>query len=199
MAAAIHEFISVGNFLTCIYGKPATGKTNVCIAIAAYYSKFGKVAFIDTENTFFPTRFKELGGNLDNLIVYNAKTFSLQLKSIQSLLKISNKLKLVVVDSLTHHYRGLVKENTETNSRFSKHLSELSDLARNNVPVLFTSQVYSTDTKTEMIGSSMLRNWSAAIIKLDNERKRSGLIEKHPKNEIKSFNLEIKSDKIDCS
>lgn len=195
----IQDFISPGNYLTCIYGKPATGKTNICIAIAAHYSHLGKVAFIDTENTFIPTRFKELGGNLNNLIVYNAKNFNEQLKSIQSLLKISNKLKLVVVDSLTHHYRGLVKENTETNSKFSKHLSELSDLTRNNVPVLFTSQVYSTDKNVEMIGSGMLRNWSAAIIKLENEQKRLALIEKHPVNEIKSINLEIKSEKIDCS
>lgn len=195
----IQNFISPGNYLTCLYGKPATGKTNICIAIAAYYSNLGKVAFIDTENTFIPTRFKELGGNLDNLIFYNAKTFSEQLKSIPSLLKISNKLKLVVVDSLTHHYRGLVKENSETNSKFSKHLSELADLTRNNVPVLLTSQVYSTDKNVEMIGSSMLRNWSAAIIKLENERKRLASIEKHPKNEVKSTTFEIKSEKIDCS
>ena len=194
----IQNFILPGNYLTCIYGKPATGKTNICIAIAAHYSKLGKVAFIDTENTFIPTRFKELGGNLDNLIVYNAKTFSEQLKSVQSLVKIASKLKLVVVDSLTRHYRGLIKENHETNSKFSKHLSELSDLTRKNVPVLLTSQVYSTEKNIEMIGSGMLRNWSAAIVRLENEPKRSALIEKHPVNEIKSINLEIKANEICC-
>lgn len=196
MAAAINEFVRIGNFLSCIYGKPATGKTNICIAIAAAYSKSGKVAFIDTENTFSPLRFNELGGNLQNLILFNAKSFREQAKAVESFSKVSGKLKLVIVDSLTSHYRSLVKE--DINSKFSKHLSQLSDLARLNIPIIFTSQVYSTDKKTEMVGSSMLRNWSSAIIRLENERKRIATIEKHPESEVKSCLFEIKSNEIYC-
>ncbi len=198
MAVAIHEFIPTGSFLSCIYGKPATGKTNVCIAIAAHYSSLGKVAFIDTENTFSPKRFKELNGNLSNLILFSAKSFQEQSKAVSELIKISKKLKLVVVDSLTSHYRALIQESPKINSKFSRHLSELSDLARDNVAVLFTSQVYSTDNGVQMVGSSMLRNWSSAIIRLENESRRLAFIEKHPLIGNKYFNFEIKKEKVDC-
>ncbi len=198
MGTTIHEFLAIGNFLTCIYGKAASGKTNICISTAAKFSKEGKVAFIDTENTFSPKRFHEFGGNLSNLIFYKANSFKEQSKAIAALLPISNKLKLVVIDSLNSHYRTLIQQSPKVNSAFSRHLSELSDLARSNVPVIMTSQVYSTEKGTQMVGSNMLRNWSASIIRLEQENKRSVFIEKHPSEESKSVNFEIKEDSVNC-
>lgn len=198
MAVEMYEFLSIGNFLTCIYGKPATGKTNLGISAAAFYSRQGKVAFIDTENTFSPERFKELGGNLSNLIFYKAKSFRDQIIAVRSLLPLSKKLKLIIVDSLTSHYRSLIQDGSNVNASLSKHLSELSDFARNNVPVIITSQVYSTEKGVEMTGSNMLRNWSAAIIRLENEMGRTSFVEKHPTEKNKSIHFEIKKDSICC-
>lgn len=187
-----------GNHLTCIYGSSATGKTNICLLQAANTSKKGKVFFIDTENTFSPERIKDFNGNLDNILVLKPKTFKDQCNAIESLLKLKNKASLVIIDSLSMHYRHLIQQKADINAKLSKQLSILTEIAKECCPVIFTAQVYTQPTGGIMpVGGNMIKNWSSAIIKLEQDRNRKIVIEKHPEKEKTELMFEINQESID--
>ncbi|MEK6816807.1 MAG: hypothetical protein AABY09_04280, partial [Nanoarchaeota archaeon] len=105
---------------------------------------------------------------------------------------------LIIVDSLSMHYRQEMQDkNDNANSKLSRQLSILSEMTRSNIPVIITSQVYSTMSNgINPVGGNMLKNWSKCLIKLEFERKRTLTIEKHPELPEKTVPFEIKKDTI---
>ncbi len=198
MPAPVSSILKCGRFLNCIYGQPATGKTNLCMLEAAKVSKDRKVFFIDTEKSFSPERIKDFGVNLDNILMLQPKTFREQQKAIEDVLKLKDKAGLVIVDSLTMHYRELIQQKQDINPKLSKQLSMLAEIARDSCPVIITSQVYTTmDGSIMPVGGNMVKNWSLAVVKLEQERKRKLTIEKHPEMEQKEARFEINAQSID--
>jgi len=184
--------------LNCIYGEPATGKTTLCLMAAA--SEQGKVIFLDTENSFSINRIEQIKGRIpDNIFLIKVRDFKEQCKAIENLLKLKGKISLVIIDSLTFHYRKELQEKKDVNSRMSRQLSILSELAREGIPILATSQVYATfDNKINPVGNKMLKNWSGCIIRLEKEPRKL-IIEKHPENKSLEMGFDIVNEGISVS
>ncbi|MFA5887895.1 MAG: AAA family ATPase [Candidatus Nanoarchaeia archaeon] len=193
----IDELIDYSNSISCIYGKAATGKTTICLMAAS--KDEGKVIYIDTENSFSTDRLQQIAGKIpENFVVMKAKSFDEQCNAVESLLELKGKISLVIVDSLTAHYRKEVQEKNDVNPKFSRQMSMLKELARENIPVIVTSQVYTTkDNDVSPIGSKMLKNWCDNIIKLkENCGKRTACIEKSIKGNNSEIYFEIINEGI---
>jgi DNA repair protein RadB len=196
----LDKHFTYSNSINCIYGKGATGKTNLCLLLASKLGKNKKIAFIDTENGFSPERIDQLNNknSLNNILVIQVNNFNEQHKAILNLLKMKDLINIVIIDSLSMHYRKELQEkNPETNNLLSKQFNILSELTNNNIPVIITCQVYSKlDNTIEPIGSNMIRNWSKCIIKLEQNDKRTLTLEKHPELGPKTINFTIKNNGI---
>ena len=152
-----------GGFETgCIsecFGQYGSAKTQIAhqLAVNAYAENPTAVTvFIDTENTFRPERIMQFaaGKNLDgkeilkNIRVaraYNSDHQMLLAEKIDDLIKDGLNVKLVVVDSLTAHFRAeFVGRSTlaERQQKINKHMHVLSRLAdMRNCAVYVTNQV----------------------------------------------------------
>lgn len=83
-----------------IFGPESSGKTTLCLSIAAQAQKLGGVAaFIDAEHAFDPQYAKILGVNLDDLLVSQPDTGEQALDIAEMLVK-SNAVDVIVVDSV---------------------------------------------------------------------------------------------------
>lgn len=170
--------------VTCFYGGPGTGKTNVCLLVAATAAKVGKkVLYIDTENSFSPERFTQVADKAlaERIEIVLPKTFEEQGKVIRALAK--GGPDLIIVDSLAALYRMEIAEPREThtkrenkmvileaNRELSKQLSVLSVLAREKkIPILVTSHVYKNwDTgEEEPVGGDALKYWVKVLVLLE--------------------------------
>ncbi|WNY26631.1 DNA repair and recombination protein RadA [Methanolapillus ohkumae] len=161
--------------ITEIYGEFGSGKTQVAHQLAVnvqlpeeYGGLDGSVIIIDTENTFRPDRIKqmvegrasELGLELDadevlrNIHVARAYNSNHQILLVDSALDLANELKdsgrpvkLLIVDSLTAHFRAeYIGRGTlaDRQQKLNKHLHGLQRFANlNNAVVLVTNQVMS--------------------------------------------------------
>jgi len=182
------------NEITMIYGEPATGKTTIALMSAVNYCKNKKVVFIDTEKSFNLERFKQLGGNvqeLDNVFVIRPVSFSDQLEKIESLNKIKN-IGLIVVDSLGMKYRKEVRENyKEANDILHKQMKILNDFSK-SIPVILTNQVSFKieSNKNDILGGDKLKNWCKKLIRLEKEPRR--FIFEKPESKQFLFNINEK-------
>ncbi len=155
--------------ITLIYGPSASGKTTLCLQQASKTK--GKVIFIDTENTFNPERLLEINPdyNLDNLILIQAKRYSEQFSAVKNLQNIKN-ISLVIIDSFTHYYRLKQQEGIIITPPTIKQLQLLRSL---EVPIILTSQVYSTqDKEHKPLASHLWKNFAKQKIKLEKEPER---------------------------
>ncbi|AHF80403.1 DNA repair and recombination protein RadB [Thermococcus paralvinellae] len=135
--------------LTQVYGAFATGKTTLAMQIGLLNR--GKVAYIDTEGGFSPERLKLMaetrGLNADEtlqkFIIFEPQDFKEQKRIISKLKTIVNeRFSLVVVDSITSHYR-VEKNKQSLNVELGKQLQVLLWLARKyNLAVIVVNQVY---------------------------------------------------------
>lgn len=83
-----------------IYGPEASGKTTVCLHLAAEAQKAGgTVAFIDMEHALDPAYAAILGVDVDNLLISQPDTGEQALEILQTLVR-SGALDLVVIDSV---------------------------------------------------------------------------------------------------
>ena len=83
-----------------IYGPEASGKTTLALHLVANAQKDGGIAaFIDTEHALAPTYAKNLGVNLDDLLVSQPDTGE-QALEIAELLVSSNAVDAIVIDSV---------------------------------------------------------------------------------------------------
>jgi len=151
----------------------------------------GNVVYIDTENTFRPERIIQFakGVGLDpNKVLSNikvAKAFNsdhqmLLAEKIEELIKQSFNVKLVIIDSLTAHFRaefigrGTLAERQQKINRHMRVLSKLADT--HNLCVYVTNQVMAKpDTffgdPTEAIGGHIVGHNSAFRIYLRRGKK----------------------------
>jgi len=178
--------------ITVIYGNAASGKTTTCLLATIAAAKSGyKIIYIDTENTFSTERIKQLyfgdiNQILDNIFLFQPKNFTEQHDAILTVKKLAEKdsIKLVVVDTIGHHYRNVVNENPkEINGLMAQQMPELVRIARDfNKVVLLTNQVHSkVDGKDEvrMVGGKFIEKMAKVIIELKNDKSRYAKLVKY--------------------
>ncbi len=185
--------------ITECYGEFGSGKTQVghqlAVNIQLPIEKGGlnsKVIYIDTENTFRPERILQMcaGKDLDpdqvlkNIKIaraYNSDHQMLLAEKAEDLLK-SGEYKLLIVDSLTAHFRAeFIGRGTlsERQQKLNKHMHTLLKLAdMYNCCVLVTNQVMSRPNvmfgdPTQAIGGHIVGHSSTFRIYLRKGKKGS--------------------------
>src|SRR3989344_3074770 len=154
-----------GGLETCAivecFGEFGSGKTQLGHALAVSSQSADKDAvavYIDTENTFRPERIIQLakGAGLDeeqvlkNIKVaraYNSDHQMLLAEKVEDLIQQGLKVRILIVDSLTSHFRAeYVGRGTlaERQQKLNKHMHLLSKIADlHNMVVYVTNQVMS--------------------------------------------------------
>ena len=179
--------------ITMIYGKGASGKSTLCLMCASYLAKNGKrVIYIDTEKEFSVERIKQIIGEdyikyLDNILVFNPKSFDELDKEIKNLDKVlKSGISLIILDNISYFYKLELKNKDakEINRATANQLTVFKELAKQyNIPIIITSQVYEdfkVKDKINMVGSFM-QKFSKCLIEMNKEYKRKRLILKKPK------------------
>lgn len=149
--------------MTELYGGFGSGKTQCALTLAVNVQlpkdkggAEGKAVIIDTEGTFRPERIRQiaegLGANPDkvlkNILVaraFNSDHQMLLVDKINEMIKNGENIKLVVIDSLTAHFRAEFSGRGQLADRQQKLNRYLHDLMRmaehHNLSVLMTNQV----------------------------------------------------------
>ncbi|MBT3405471.1 DNA repair and recombination protein RadA [archaeon] len=149
--------------ITEAYGAYGSGKTQLGSTLAVNVQMplekggaNGKCVFIDTEGTFRPARIKQisekLGANpekvLQNILVaraFNSDHQMLLLEKVGEMIKEGEPIKLVIVDSLTAHFRaefagrGQLADRQQKLNRYMHDLMKLAET--HNLAVYVTNQV----------------------------------------------------------
>lgn len=149
--------------ITEAFGAYGSGKTQLALTLAVNTQlpeekggANGKVVFIDTEGTFRPERIKQMAEGigadsdkvLKNILVaraFNSDHQILLLEKISEMVKSGEPIKLMVVDSLTAHFRaeysgrGQLADRQQKLNRYMHELMKLSETY--NLAVYVTNQV----------------------------------------------------------
>jgi len=150
--------------ITEAFGAYGSGKTQLGLTLAVNVQLplekggvNGKCVFIDTEGTFRPARVKQiaegLGANPEKVLknIFVARAFNsdhqiLLLEKVSEMIKNGEPIKLLVVDSLTAHFRAefagrgqLADRQQKLNKYIHKGLMELAE--KHNLAVYVTNQV----------------------------------------------------------
>ncbi len=187
------------NGITAIYGEAGSGKTTLCLLASLEQALNNKkVIFLDAEINFSTERLNQLLENknkdcIKNILVLKIKNFNLQHTKIKNLENVKN-VSLIVIDSLTHYFRRLYRREPEVaKGMLAKQLSILNKIAKSNIPILITSQVYSSmENEIIPLGYDSIKKFSSTIIKLE-KNPRKIKIESPNKKET---NFKIISDGI---
>lgn len=184
-----------GSISEC-FGEYGSAKTQIAHILACSIQKEfpGSIAvYIDTENTFRPERIMQLAPAFDlepeealkSIKVakaYNSDHQMLLAEKVEGLIQDGEDVKLVVVDSLTSHFRAeFVGRGSlaERQQKLNKHMHVLSKLAdMHNLCVFVTNQVMSKPDSffgdpTAAIGGHIVAHASAFRIYLRKGRKGS--------------------------
>ncbi len=197
---SLDEMLSGGietGAITEAFGEFGSGKTQLAHFLAVrtiFLDPESYVVYIDTENTFRPERIRQFaeGQNLDPDEVlkkikvaraYNSDHQMLLAEKAEDLIKKQGlKVKLVIVDSLTSHFRAeFVGRGTlaERQQKLNKHMHTLLKIAdSNNIAVFVTNQVMAKpDTffgdPTQSIGGHIVGHSSTFRIYLRKGKKSS--------------------------
>jgi DNA repair protein RadA len=149
--------------ITEAYGAFGSGKTQLALSLTVNVQlpleKGGanaKAVFIDTEGTFRPERIRQyaegIGANpekvLKNILVaraFNSDHQILLLDKITELIKDGEPIRLIVIDSLTAHFRAEFAgrgQLADRQQKLNKYLHDLMKLAEmHNVAIYVTNQV----------------------------------------------------------
>jgi len=149
--------------ITEAFGAYGSGKTQLGLALAVNAQlpfeqggAGGKSVYIDTEGTFRPERIRQIaegiGANpemvLKNILVaraFNSDHQILLLEKVAELIKSGEPIKLVVIDSLTAHFRAEFigrGQLADRQQKLNRYMHELMRLAENNnLAVYVTNQV----------------------------------------------------------
>jgi len=149
--------------ITEAFGAYGSGKTQVGSTLAVNVQlpieqggANGKCVFIDTEGTFRPARIKQiaegLGANpekvLKNILVaraFNSDHQILLLEKVTEMIKAGEPIKLMIIDSLTAHFRaefagrGQLADRQQKLNRYMHDLMKLAE--QHNLAVYVTNQV----------------------------------------------------------
>ncbi len=182
--------------ITELYAPYGGGKTQIAhlIAVTAQLQDpESETIYIDTEGSFRPERIKQFaeGANLDpdevlkNVKVaraYNSDHQMLLVSKAEELIKSGTNVKVLVVDSLTSHFRAeFVGRGTlaDRQQKLNKHMHDLAKVAQMyNVCVIVTNQVMSKPDQffgdpTEAIGGHIVGHNSTFRIYLRKGKKGS--------------------------
>jgi len=182
--------------ITEVFSEFGAGKTQLghMFAVNAYKQDPDAVSvYIDTENTFRPDRIIQLseGAGLDPKKVlasirvaraYNSDHQMLLAEKVPDLIKKGDKVKLVIVDSLTAHFRAeFIGRGTlaERQQKINKHMHTLLRLGdTHNISVYVTNQVMAKPDQffgdpTQAIGGHIVAHASTFRIYLRKGKKGS--------------------------
>jgi len=184
--------IESGTITEC-YGEFGSGKTQIAhiLAVNAILDG-GSAIYIDTENTFRPERLKQIakGVGLDEKDAlskvkygkaFNSDHQMLLAEKCEEIIKKEN-VKIIIVDSLTAHFRAeFIGRGTlaERQQKLNKHMHTLMKLADTyNIVVYVTNQVMSKPDMffgdpTQAIGGHVVAHNSAFRIYLRKGKKGS--------------------------
>lgn len=151
--------------ITEAYGAFGSGKTQLGLTLAVNVQlpkdqggANGKAVYIDTEGTFRPDRIRQIsegiGANpekvLKNILVaraFNSDHQILLLDKVTEMIKDGEPIKLVVIDSLTAHFRAEFSgrgQLADRQQKLNRYLHQLMKLAeQHNLTVFVTNQVMS--------------------------------------------------------
>ena len=186
--------------ITEVYGAYGSSKTQIAhqLAVNVQLPKDqggaeGEAVYIDTENTFRPERITQMakgrgldpGKVLENIKVaraFNSDHQMLLAEKVEDLIKKGANIKLVVVDSMTAHFRAeFIGRGTlaDRQQKINKHMHVLQRLAdRYNFVVLVTNQVMARPDMffgdpTEAIGGHIVGHNSSFRLYLRRGKKGS--------------------------
>ncbi len=149
--------------ITEAFGAYGSGKTQVGLTLAVNVQlpmekggANGKCVFIDTEGTFRPSRIKQiaekLGANPEKVLknIFVARAFNsdhqiLLLDKISEMIKEGEPIKLMIIDSLTAHFRAEFTgrgQLADRQQKLNRYIHQLMKLAETyNLAVYVTNQV----------------------------------------------------------
>jgi DNA repair protein RadA len=149
--------------MTEAYGAFGSGKTQLGLTLSVNVQlpkekggAEGKAVYIDTEGTFRPERIRQIaegiGANaetvLKNILVaraFNSDHQILLLDKVTELIKEGEPIKLVVIDSLTAHFRAEFAgrgQLADRQQKLNRYLHDLMKLAeQHNIAIFVTNQV----------------------------------------------------------
>jgi len=149
--------------ITEAFGAYGSGKTQLGLTLAVNAQlplerggANGKAVFIDTEGTFRPIRIKQIaeamGANyekvLRNILVaraFNSDHQVLLLEKITEMIKAGEPIKLMIIDSLTAHFRAEFSgrgQLADRQQKLNRYMHDLMKLAEtHNLSVYVTNQV----------------------------------------------------------
>ncbi|MCA9485459.1 MAG: DNA repair and recombination protein RadA, partial [Nanoarchaeota archaeon] len=149
--------------ITEAYGAFGSGKTQLALTLAVNTQLpkeqggvNGKAVYIDTEGTFRPDRIRQLadalGANpekvLKNILVaraFNSDHQILLMDKINEMMKDGEPIKLVIIDSLTAHFRaefagrGQLADRQQKLNRYLHNVMKLAE--QHNLAIFVTNQV----------------------------------------------------------
>jgi len=186
--------------ITEAFGAYGSGKTQLGLALAvnAQLPKEkgganGKAVYIDTEGTFRPERIRQfaegLGANPEKVLknIFVARAFNsdhqiLLLDKIGEMIKGGEPIKLVVIDSLTAHFRaefsgrGMLADRQQKLNKYMHNLMKIAE--QHNLAVYVTNQVMANPAMmfgdpTTAIGGNIVGHASTYRIYLRRGRKDS--------------------------
>ena len=186
--------------ITEAFGAYGSGKTQLGLTLAVNTQlplerggANGKCVFIDTEGTFRPGRIKQiaegLGANPEKVLknIFVARAFNsdhqiLLLEKITEMIKGGEPIKLLIVDSLTAHFRAEFSgrgQLADRQQKLNKYLHNLMKLAEtHNLAVYVTNQVMANPAQmfgdpTTAIGGHIVGHASTYRIYLRRGKKGS--------------------------
>jgi len=169
--------------ITEAFGAFGSGKTQLALSLAVSVQlpverggANGKAVYIDTEGTFRPERVRQfaegIGANPDkvlkNILVaraFNSDHQMLLLDRISELIKEGEPIRLMIIDSLTAHFRAEYSgrgQLADRQQRLNRYLHNLMKIAeQNNLAVYVTNQVMSDPAQlfgdpTKAIGGNIV-------------------------------------------
>jgi DNA repair protein RadA len=184
--------------ITEAYGAFGSGKTQLalCLTVNAQLPKEkggaeGKAVFIDTEGTFRPERIRQIAEGvgavpdkvLKNILVaraFNSDHQILLLDKITEMVKNGEPIRLIVIDSLTAHFRAEFSgrgQLADRQQKLNKYLHNLMKLAEQcNVAVYVTNQVMANPAQmfgdpTQAVGGNIVGHASTFRMYLRKSKK----------------------------
>jgi len=186
--------------ITEAFGAYGSGKTQLGLTLAVNTQlplerggANGKCVFIDTEGTFRPQRIKQiaesLGANSEKVLknIFVARAFNsdhqiLLLEKVSEMIKGGEPIKLMIIDSLTAHFRAEFSgrgQLADRQQKLNKYMHNLMKLAEtHNLAVYVTNQVMANPAQmfgdpTTAIGGHIVGHASTYRIYLRRGKKGS--------------------------
>src|SRR3990172_12494092 len=186
--------------ITEAYGAFGSGKTQLGLTLSVNVQlpvemggANGKCVFIDTEGTFRPARVKQiaekLGLNADKVLknIFVARAFNsdhqiLLLDRVSEMIKEGEPIKLMIIDSLTAHFRAEFSgrgQLADRQQKLNRYIHQLMKLAETyNLAVYVTNQVMANPAQmfgdpTTAIGGHIVGHASTYRIYLRRSKKDS--------------------------